>query len=110
MATYNEQLQKIWKKYEDAGNTIPATARDVARWAISQNCGNPNLMKLSLNARKNWLGQQGKNTEQINMVDVIEFDMRFGLNKMVPNYVYGQILIQHPGAIWRERSPSVESR
>lgn len=35
MATYTEQLQKIWAKYEAAGNTMPATARDVARWAIA---------------------------------------------------------------------------
>ena len=34
MATYAEQLQKIWSKYEAAGNSMPATAREVARWAI----------------------------------------------------------------------------
>ena len=36
LATYNEQLQKIWRKYEDAGNPVSATARDVAKWAIRQ--------------------------------------------------------------------------
>ena len=34
MATYNEQLQKIWHEYERAGNSLPASPRDVARWAI----------------------------------------------------------------------------
>ena len=41
MATYNEQLQKIWRKYEDAGNPVPATARDVAKWAIRQRLWEP---------------------------------------------------------------------
>lgn len=34
MATYAEQLQHIWKSYEDAGHHAPTTAREVARWAI----------------------------------------------------------------------------
>jgi hypothetical protein len=34
MATYIEQLQRIWRQYEEEGNPIPVTARDVARWAI----------------------------------------------------------------------------
>jgi hypothetical protein len=28
--SYNEQLQRIVKKYEDAGNTLPATAHDIS--------------------------------------------------------------------------------
>jgi hypothetical protein len=31
---YNEQMQNIWKKYEEAGMPVPAQARDVAAWAI----------------------------------------------------------------------------
>jgi hypothetical protein len=34
MATYNEQMQKIWRAYEESGMPVPATARDVATWAI----------------------------------------------------------------------------
>ena len=34
--SYNEQLQRIVKKYEDAGNPLPATAHDIAIWAIEQ--------------------------------------------------------------------------
>lgn len=41
MATYTEQLQKIWEKYEAAGNETPATAREVARWAIKQGLWKP---------------------------------------------------------------------
>ena len=41
MATYAEQLQKIWKKYEEAENTTAATAREVARWAIKQGLWKP---------------------------------------------------------------------
>lgn len=41
MTTYNEQLQKIWKKYEDAGNPTTVTAREVARWAIDRGLWKP---------------------------------------------------------------------
>lgn len=34
MATYTEQMQRIWKKYEDSGESMPASSRDVAAWAI----------------------------------------------------------------------------
>lgn len=37
--SYNEQLQRIVKKYEDAGNPLPATAHDIAIWAIEQRLG-----------------------------------------------------------------------
>jgi hypothetical protein len=32
--TYAEQMQDIYKKYESAGMPIPATAREIATWAI----------------------------------------------------------------------------
>lgn len=41
MTTYAEQLQRIWNKYEAAGNAMPATARDVARWAIANRLWQP---------------------------------------------------------------------
>lgn len=41
MTTYNEQLQKIWRKYEEAGNLMPVTAREVARWAIREGLWKP---------------------------------------------------------------------
>ncbi len=41
MSLYNEQLLKIWEEYEAAGNTMPPTARDVARWAIKQGLWTP---------------------------------------------------------------------
>lgn len=34
--SYNEQLQNIFQKYEEAGNSIPVAMRDVAAWAIEQ--------------------------------------------------------------------------
>ncbi len=34
MATYTEGLQKIWKQFEEEGNTVPVTALEVANWAI----------------------------------------------------------------------------
>lgn len=39
--SYNEQLQRIVKKYEDAGNPLPATAHDIAIWAIEQGLWQP---------------------------------------------------------------------
>ena len=39
--SYNEQLQRIVKKYEDAGNPLPATAHDIAIWAIEQGLWEP---------------------------------------------------------------------
>jgi hypothetical protein len=39
--SYNEQLQRIVKKYEDAGNPLPATAHDIAIWAIEQGLWDP---------------------------------------------------------------------
>lgn len=41
MINYTEQLQNIWKKYEDAKNPMFVTARDVARWAIKQGLWKP---------------------------------------------------------------------
>jgi hypothetical protein len=41
MATYNEQLQRIWRAYEEAGMPTPATARDVATWAIERRLWEP---------------------------------------------------------------------
>ncbi len=34
--SYHEKLQHIWVKYEKAGMPTPATARDVAAWAIRE--------------------------------------------------------------------------
>jgi hypothetical protein len=39
--SYNEQLQRIVKKYEDAGNPLPATAHVIALWAIEQGLMEP---------------------------------------------------------------------
>jgi hypothetical protein len=41
MTTYTEQLQAIWRRYEDAGMPIPATAKEVAAWAIEQELWEP---------------------------------------------------------------------
>ena len=41
MANYNEQMQRIWKEYEKAGMQIPATAKDVAAWAIHNKLWEP---------------------------------------------------------------------
>lgn len=41
MATYTEQMQKIWKAYEDAGEPMPATSRDVAAWAVRNGLWRP---------------------------------------------------------------------
>ena len=37
MATYNEQLQKIWHAYEKEHGFVPATARDAVMWGVQ--CG-----------------------------------------------------------------------
>lgn len=36
MATYIVQLQRIWRDYEAAGMQTPATAREVAEWAVNK--------------------------------------------------------------------------
>lgn len=41
MATYAEKLQEIWRKYENAHDSMPATAREVARWAIGRGLWKP---------------------------------------------------------------------
>lgn len=41
MATYTEELQKIWRQYEATGLPTPATARDVATWAVQQGLWEP---------------------------------------------------------------------
>lgn len=41
MATYTEQLQAIWRRYEEAEMPIPATAKEVAAWAIKQGLWEP---------------------------------------------------------------------
>lgn len=41
MATYTEQLQDIWRKYEDSGMPGPATAKEVAAWAIQAGLWEP---------------------------------------------------------------------
>jgi hypothetical protein len=37
----NEQMQSIWKHYEEDGMPIPATARDVAEWAVAHDLWRP---------------------------------------------------------------------
>ncbi len=39
--SYNERLQRIFQKYEEAGNPTPAPMRDVAAWAIQQGLWEP---------------------------------------------------------------------
>lgn len=39
--THNEEMQKIWKQYIDAGMTTPTSARDVAAWAIENRLWSP---------------------------------------------------------------------
>lgn len=41
MARYAVALQRIWREYEAAGNPIPATSREVARWAIDNRLWEP---------------------------------------------------------------------
>lgn len=36
MATQAEQLQMIWRVYEEAGNPTPAPLHDVAEWAVKE--------------------------------------------------------------------------
>jgi hypothetical protein len=35
MANYSEQLQKIWRDYEEAHGYIPASAREAVKWGAS---------------------------------------------------------------------------
>jgi hypothetical protein len=41
MSSRNEQMQSIWTQYEEAGMPTPATARDVAEWALSRDLWRP---------------------------------------------------------------------
>ena len=41
MATYNEQMQAVWKKYEDTVAPTPAGPRVVADWAIKHGFWKP---------------------------------------------------------------------
>jgi hypothetical protein len=36
MATYNEQLQKVWRLYEERNERAPATARQACEWGVKQ--------------------------------------------------------------------------
>ncbi len=36
MATYNEQLQKIWREYEHVHGYIPTSARDAVKWGAER--------------------------------------------------------------------------
>ncbi len=39
--SYSEQLQRIVKQYEEAGNPLPATVHEMAIWAIEQRLWEP---------------------------------------------------------------------
>lgn len=41
MATYTEQMQRIWRLYDEAGEPLPAAVRDVAAWAIRKGLWSP---------------------------------------------------------------------
>jgi hypothetical protein len=36
MATYTEQLQRVWRAYEQEHEHIPSTSRDVVAWGVSK--------------------------------------------------------------------------
>lgn len=36
MATYKEQLQRVWHMYEEEHGSIPATAREAVQWGIAK--------------------------------------------------------------------------
>jgi hypothetical protein len=36
MATYNEQLQKIWREYAEVNGYIPSSAREAVRWGAER--------------------------------------------------------------------------
>ncbi len=36
LATYSEQLQKVWHEYERVHGNVPATARDAVKWGVAQ--------------------------------------------------------------------------
>ena len=72
MATYTEQMQRIWRLYEEAGESMPAQAHDVAEWAIRNKLWQPrpsDIVKqcsedLSRSAREEYFtnarGQRGR--------------------------------------------------
>jgi hypothetical protein len=37
MTTQNELLQRLWKRYEDEHERLPASAREVVEWAVNEN-------------------------------------------------------------------------
>jgi hypothetical protein len=44
MSAYNEQLQRIWHKYEAEIGRLPATARDAVEWGISHGMISPSAI------------------------------------------------------------------
>jgi hypothetical protein len=36
MVTRNEQLQKLWRRYQEEHDRIPASAREVIKWAVEK--------------------------------------------------------------------------
>ena len=36
MTTQNELLQRLWKRYEDEHDRLPASAREVVEWAVEE--------------------------------------------------------------------------
>lgn len=36
MATYNEQLQRIWHAFEEANGFLPSSARDAVKWGVER--------------------------------------------------------------------------
>jgi hypothetical protein len=41
MGTYTEQMQQLWRAYEEDGQPTPATSHDVAAWAIHKRLWQP---------------------------------------------------------------------
>ena len=44
MSAYNEQLQRIWHKYEAEIGRLPATARDAVAWGVQQRLISPSAI------------------------------------------------------------------
>lgn len=36
MATYNEQLQRVWHDFEEANGFLPSSARDAVKWGVER--------------------------------------------------------------------------
>jgi hypothetical protein len=100
VTTYTEQLQRIWRSYEEAGMPTPVTARDVAAWAVAQNLWEPRRADITRNARMIWPELFAKNTEPMHEAVDTEPNMPFESQEAAFNMPSGRTSTRPLDLIW----------